>query len=283
MLGRPLMKRLANWIIFSWVALLAIGAMLGAAQLHAQTLRVCADPNYLPFSNQSGQGLENKLADVTAKALGYKLEYTWASYRGPGGFDGFLYHTLNAKKCDVIMEIPYGYAQLLSTEPYYVSSYVFVYKKSKDYDIHSMDSPILRKLKIGFESETPPEMGLKIRGLVQAATPFQVGERAGESPSVMLAQVQDGTLDVVITWEPAVGYFLPRYPDLEVVAVPNERALGAPEQYAFPVAMGVRAGDEALKKRRDEVVSKHQSQIAAVLADFGVKLYKPNIPGVGSY
>jgi mxaJ protein len=277
------MDRVASKILLGLAALGIICATLGVPEVKAQALRVCADPDYLPFSNQAGQGLENKLADVAAKALGEKLEYTWASYRGPGGFDGFLYQTLNAKKCDVVMQIPYGYAQVLSTNPYYVSSYVFVYKKSRDYDIHSMDSPILRKLKIGFESETPPEMGLKLRGLVQTATPFEIGERAGESPSVMLAQVQSGALDVVITWEPAIGYFLPKYPDLEVVAVPNERALGAPEQYAFPVAMGVRNGDESLKKRLDGAISTHQDQIAAILAEYGVKLYKPNVPGLGSY
>jgi mxaJ protein len=263
--------------------LIAAGVILSAARLNAQALRVCADPDYLPFSDQAGQGLENKLAALAAKALGDKVEYTWASYRGPGGFDGFLYQTLNAKKCDVVMEIPYGYAQVLSTKPYYVSSYVFVYRKNKDYDIQSMDSPILRKLKIGFESETPPEMGLKIRGLVQTATPFDIGDKAGESPALMLNQVQDGKLDVAITWEPAIGYFLPHYPDLQVVAVPNERALGAPEQYAFPVSMGVRQGDEALKNRLDDVISKHESEITALLANFGVKLYKPNVPGAVSY
>jgi mxaJ protein len=264
-------------------ALLALCVTSRAAGLNAQTLRVCADPNYLPFSDRSGQGLENKLADITAKALGAKLEYTWASYRGAGGFDGFLYQTLRANKCDVVMQVPYGYGQALTTQPYYVSSYVFVYKKSKDYDIRSMDSPILRKLKIGFEADTPPEMGLKIRGLVQTATPFEIGERDGESPSVMLTQVQNGDLDVVITWEPAIGYFLPKYPGLEVVAVPNTRALGAPEQYAFPVSMGVRADNEALKKQLDGVISQHQHEIDTVLADFGVKLYRPNLPGVGTY
>ncbi len=265
------------------MALVVAITLLGASRVLAGTLRVCADPDYMPFSNKSGQGLENKIAEIVAKTLGDDLQYTWASYRGRGGFDGFLYETLNANKCDVVMEIPYGYAQALTTQPYYVSSYVFVFKKGKDYDIRSMDSPALRKLKIGFEYDTPPEMGLKLRGLVLSATPFRIGDTDGLSPAIMLEEIEKGNLDVAITWEPSIGYFLPRYPDLEVVAVPNERTYGAPEQYSFPISMGVRKGDEATKKRLDEVIQKRQAEITAVLNNFGVKLYKPDIPGIGSY
>ena len=109
------------------------------------------NPNYLPYSNRAGEGFENKIAEAVAKALGEKVEYTWASYRGPGGFPEFLSRTLEAKRCDLVMNIPYGSREERSTQPYYVSSYVFVFKKGKNYDITSMDSPILKELKVGFK------------------------------------------------------------------------------------------------------------------------------------
>jgi len=90
-------------------------------------LRVCADPDYLPFSNRASEGFENKIAQAVAKALGQPLEYVWAGTRGRGGFPEFLSLTLDAKKCDVVMGLPYGNREELTTQPYYISSYVFVF------------------------------------------------------------------------------------------------------------------------------------------------------------
>jgi mxaJ protein len=252
-------------------------AGLGSSLLPAQRtpLRVCADPDYLPFSNRAGEGFENKIAEAVAKALGQMLEYVYAPSRGRGGFPEFLSRTLDAKKCDVVMGIPYGNREELTTAPYYVSSYVFVFKKSKNYDIKSMDSPILQKIKIGLEGDTPVEDGVKIRGMLTRARVFDVGSTNGESPATMLDALEKGEIDVLITWEPAIGRFLSRYRDLDLVAVPNSRTLGAPEQYVFPISMGVRQGDEALKKRLDQVILDHQSELTAVLAQHGVKLYAP--------
>ncbi len=241
----------------------------------AAPLRVCADPDYLPYSNRAGEGFENRVAEAVAKALGEKLEYTWASTRGQGGFSEFLAQTLDANTCDVVMNIPYGSREELTTQPYYVSSYVFVFKKAKNYNIRSMDSEILKRIKIGFESETPAEGGVKIRGLIATATAFDVGGNSGESPASMLHALDSGQIDVLITWQPAVGAFLRQRTDLEVVAVPNARTLGSPEQYAFPMSMGVRHGNESLQKRLDEVIARHQAELTSILTQRGVKLYAP--------
>ncbi len=242
----------------------------------AKALRVCADGNYLPFSNQAGAGFENKIAAAVAKALGEPLEYTWASYRGHGGFPQFLSSTLDAKKCDVVMSIPYGSREELTTRPYYISSYVFVFAKEKRYDITSMDSPALKRLKVGFERDTPAEDALKMRGMIPGTTVgFDIGEDNDASPATLLKALRDGQIDVLITWQPAISAFLSAYPDFEVVVVPNTRALGAPEQYAFPMSMGVRMGDDALKNKLDEVIAKHQAELTAILSENGVKLYEP--------
>ena len=249
-------------IVFKMIGVVLAIAFTGLGSLGSSTLsaqrtpfRVCADPDYLPFSNRAGQGFENKIAEAVAKALGQPLEYTWANTRGTGGFGEFLGRTLDAKMCDAVMGIPYGNREELTTQPYYVSSYVFVFKKSRNYDIKSMDSPVLRKLKLGLEGETPVEDGVKIRGMLDRTTIFDVGSTSGLSPATMLDALEKGQIDVLMTWEPAIGFFLNRYADLEVVAVPNTRTLGSPEQYVFPMSMGVRLGDEALKKRLDQVIA----------------------------
>jgi len=242
----------------------------------AMALTVCADPDYLPYSNRSGEGFENKIALAVGNALGEQVQYTWASHRGHGGFAQFLSSTLDARKCDVVMSIPYGSREELTTRPYYISSYVFVFPKSKKYDITSMDSPVLKRLKVGFERETPAEDALKMRGLIPGiAVPFDVSDEGTESPAVMLTALRDGKIDVLITWQPAIGAFLRQYPDFEVIAVPNTRALGAPEQYSFPMSMGVREGNDALKKRLDDVIEKHQAELTSILRESGVLVSFP--------
>ena len=247
-------------------------AILGfCVTVPAMALTVCADPDYLPYSNRAGQGFENKIAVTVANALGETVQYTWASHRGHGGFTQFLSSTLDARKCDVVMNLPYGSREELTTRPYYISSYVFVFPKSKKYDITSMDSPALKKLKVGFERDTPAEDALKVRGMIPGiAVPFDVSDEGGGSPEVMLAALKNGQIDVLVTWQPAIGAFLKAYPDFDVLAVPNSRALGAPERYSFPMSMGVREGDDALKKRLDEVIERHQAELKAILTESGV-------------
>jgi mxaJ protein len=244
--------------------------------LPANALKVCADPDFLPYSNRAQQGFENKVAGAVAKWLGEEVEYAWASHRGHGGFPQFLATTLDAKKCDVVMSIPYGSREELTTRPYYVSSYVFVFPKSRNYSIASLDSPVLKQLKLGFERDTPAEDSLKMRDMIPGrARAFDISEDSSASPATMLSALKSGQIDVLITWEPAVGAFLRDYPDFEVVPVPNSRALGPPEQFAFPMSMGVREGDQALRQRLDDVIQKHQVELTAILAENGVRLYTP--------
>jgi mxaJ protein len=253
------------------VNLLSVVVPLAFVGVPAMALSVCADPNYLPFSNRAGIGFENKIADAVAKALGETVEYTFASIRGHGGFPQFLSSTLDAKKCDVVMSIPYGSREELTTRPYYISSYVFVFPKSKKYDITGMDSPVLKRLKAGFEHDTPAEDALKMRGMIPGvAVPFDVSGEGDESPATMLDALKNGKIDVLITWQPAISAFLRAYPEMEVVVVPNTRALGAPEQYSFPMSMGVREGNDALKKRLDDVIEKHQAELTSILTENGL-------------
>src|SRR5438876_9009770 len=184
-----------------------LACLWSAAPIPAQgaALRICADPDYVPYSNVAGQGVENKIAEAVAKALGEPLEYTWESTRSRGGFPEFLARTLDANKCDAVMNIPYGSREELTTQPYYVSSYVFVFKKSKNYDIKSMDSEVLKRIKVGYKSDTPVENGLKMRSLILSAVAFDVGGSSNESPTAMLNALDKGQIDVLITWQPVIG------------------------------------------------------------------------------
>lgn len=263
--------------------ILRIGSMLGAltavalspSVARAADLRVCADPDYMPFSNKAGSGFENQIAAFVSKAMGAKLVYRYATTRGPGGFDQFVHEELNAKKCDVVMDVPYASDNVLTTHSYYVSSYVFVYPKKKHYDITSMDSPVLKDLKIGFEADTPAENGLKLRTLILHAVPFDSADSPTGSPTEMLDAV-GSKVNVGVTWEPAVGYFLRSRPELAVVAVPNSRSQGSPEQYAFPMAMGVRVGDTKTQARLNAVIDAHKEELTKILARNGVRLVKPS-------
>lgn len=245
-----------------------------ALLLAASLLRVCADPNYLPFSNSAGQGFENKIAAVTAHYLGRKLQYTWFSMRTDGGFEEFVSQTLNAKKCDVIVDVPYGTAELSTTNPYYISSYVFVYKRQKNYDLSSMDSPVLHRVKIGYEADTPAEGGLKMRALTPGSLPFDVADHPDQSPNIVLDAVDANRVNVAITWEPAIGYYLRQHPDLTVVTVPNSRSQGAPEQYSFPMSMGVRPDEGALRDQLNRVIAQHRNELDAILRQYGVRFFK---------
>ncbi len=253
---------------------LAVPSPGGAASGGA--LRVCADPDYLPYSTRDGRGFENHIASALGHALGMPVRYTWASMRGPGGFDQFLRETLRAHRCDLVVDVPYASIGVTVTRPYYISSYVFVFPRAKHYDITSMDSPELQHLRIGFETDTPAEMGLKLRTLITHADPYEIGDEEGSSPAEILDAISAGKIAVAVTWEPSIGYFLRNRPNLEVVPVPNSRSQGSPEQYVFPMAMATRPDDKALAEKLDRAIGRHKAELDAILQSFGVRLYQPS-------
>jgi len=245
-----------------------------APAANGKVLRVCADPNYLPYSNRAGQGFENKVAELVAKAMGRKLEYTWASYRGHGGYSNFLALNLDKHKCDVVMNLPYGDHEEAYTKPYYQSSYVFITRKDKHLHIRSMNSVSMRSIKIGFEADTTPETAIKLLDLINNAVEFNVASNPQSSPKELLQAVQDGKVGVMITWEPAIGDFLKDYPDLKIARVPSEEyGPGLPTvDYTYGMSMGVRKQDTALKLALDKVIAANKGEIAATLAKYDVKL-----------
>src|SRR5947208_8450177 len=186
-------------------AITTCAVMIVAAAAQSRQLRVCADPNDLPFSNVREEGLENALARLVAREIDAELRYTWLPQRR-----GFGRNKLNAKKCDVMMEVPAGYGRTLSTRPYYRSTYVFVTRKDRALTIRSLDDPALRALRIGVQmvgddyANTPPAHALGRRGLAKNVVGYTVyGDYSRDDVQAeIIHAVAAGEVDVAIVWGP---------------------------------------------------------------------------------
>lgn len=261
------------------IAALAMGAILvsGARADARDALRVCADPNNLPFSNRRGEGFENRIATLLAQELGKPVAYTWWAQRR-----GFVRNTLSAGLCDVIMGVPAGYDPVLTTRPYYRSTYAFVWRADRALGIRSFDDPRLRTLRVGVPvvgddyAATPPATALLARGIVDNVVGFSVyGDyRQPDPPAALIHAVAEGTIDVAIAWGPLAGYFA-RQVDapLQVVPIAPETTPGV--RMAFAIALGVRRQDRALRDTLNAVLVRRAGAIDRILTEYGVPRLAP--------
>jgi mxaJ protein len=255
---------------------LALIVAWGAAGA-SEPLRVCADPNNLPFSNRKLQGFENRLASLLARDLGTTVEYTWWAQRR-----GFLRSTLNANVCDVVVGVPAHMDAVATTAPYYRSTYVFVTRRASHLRIRSFDDAALRRLRVGVQlvgddgANSPPVHALGRRGIVSNLVGYTVyGDyRTDSPPAAVIRAVARGDVDVAAAWGPLAGYFAARADvPLEVTPV-TPQAEGAVRQ-VFDIAMGVRRGDTARRERLDRFLRQRRREIDAILAEY-------HVPRVGS-
>ena len=249
--------------------------LLGSCTEAPKVLKVCADPNNLPFSNQAGQGFENRIAEIVAGELGRTLEFVWWAQRR-----GNVRETLNAGLCDLIPGVGAGLETLATTSPYYASTYVAVTRTDRGLDIDSFDDPRLRGLKIGVQmigddfANTPPAHALSRRGLIDNVRGFMIyGDYSRSAPQAdIMSAVASGAVDVAFVWGPVAGYFQRQ------AAVPLQihelAAEDGPSEMpmAFAVAMGVRRRDEALKADVDRVLEARREPIRQILVEYGVPL-----------
>jgi mxaJ protein len=239
--------------------------LLAAPRLAAAPLRVCADPNNLPFSNSSEQGFENAIARLIAKEMGTTVEYFWWSQRR-----GFVRNTLNANQCDVIIGVPSSFELALTTKPYYRSSYVFVTRPG--IDIASLDDPRLRKLRIGVQiigddyANSPPAHALANRGIVANVR----GYRVYDPPKRIIDAVVRGDVDVSAVWGPTAGYFIKKS-RAPLVAKPLSPQIDVPFlPFVFDISMAVRRTDTALREKLDAIIDRRRDDIESILRDYGV-------------
>ena len=264
-----------------WAAMLAAGACVvaGAAwparsHVGVGTLRVCADPNNLPFSNARREGFENRIASRIAADLGERVEYTWWAQRR-----GFVRNTLNAGKCDVILGVPAQYEMVRTTRPYYRSTYVFVTRRDRDLHITSLDDPALRTLRVGVHligddyANTPAAHSLARRGMIANIKGYTLyGDYSKPNPPARLIEaVANKEVDVAVAWGPLAGYFAKRSPvPLDIVPVTPSRD-GA-LSYVFDIAMGVRRADSARAAALDAELARRRPEIERILGEYGVPL-----------
>ena len=239
----------------------------------AGVLRVCADPNNLPFSNQRGEGFENKIADLLAQDLGERVEYTWWAQRR-----GFFRNTLKGGICDVVIGVPSGFEMALTTKPYYRSTYVFLSRKDRHVEVKSFDDPVLKRLRIGVQivgddqSNTPPAHALTKRHIVDNVKGYTLyGDYSEHDPPARIVDaVAKGDIDLAIVWGPLAGYFAKqsRVP-LEVVPVSPQ--IDQPFlPFVFDISMGVRRGDQELRDQIDQFLEKRRPEIEQILKDYRV-------------
>jgi mxaJ protein len=268
----PMMHPFSTRRVLATTFALACIGVLGASRPAApRPLRVCADPNNLPYSNAKHEGFEDKLAQLVAHDLGRTVEYYyWAQRRG------FVRNTLKAGHCDVIMGTSAGMELVLTTKPYYRSTYAFVSKKSAP-DIRSLDDPRLHEVKVGVQligddfNNTPPAAGLTKRGIVRNVRGYTVyGDyREANPPSRIVKAVEKGEVDVALVWGPLAGYFAKRSP-VPLRVVPISPSADGPLPYTFAIAMGVRKGEQAFRDSLDQVILRRRDEIDRLLADYGV-------------
>ena len=269
------MRRQIELLLWPALAALVLAALGGpaAAVQAAPPLRVCADPNNMPFSNEREEGFENKLAEIVARELGHSgVAYTWWPQRR-----GFIRNTLNAGKCDVIMGVP-ALEMIATTRPYYRSAFVFVTRESDDLDFSSIRAPELRELKIGVHligddgANTPPAHALGLEGIVDNVVGYTVyGDYREESPpSRLVRAVETGEIDVAAAWGPRAGYHAKHSSvPLRVTPITDTTAY-LPLVFQFSIAMGVRKTDEELKQRLNEVIVERRDEIQELLENYGV-------------
>ncbi len=231
-----------------------------------KVFRVCADPHNLPFSDEQGNGLENKLAQLFAGKLNEPVQYTYFPQ-----VIGFVRNTLNALRCDVIMGTAVGDPMVQTTNPYYRTTYALVFRPDSGLEgVESLGDPRLKDKHIGIVAGTPPSTILAEDGLMAAARPYPltVDTRSTSSPQLMTDDIVAGRIDAGVLWGPMAGYYAQQAtPHLIVVPLLKETG-----HMDFRIAMGVRRSDQDWKRKLNRLIAENQPEIDKILSDYGVPL-----------
>ena len=233
-----------------------------------KVLRVCADPRNMPFSDEKGEGFENKLAELVAQKLGKSLAYAWYP-QAPG----FVRNTLGAYKCDVIMGYPQGNDVVQSTNPYYRTAYALVLRHGSGLDgIDTLGDPRLKGKRIGIVAGTPPATLLAANGLMTGAKPYPlvIDTRFDSSAAAMTQDLAAGEIDAGVLWGPMAGYYAMKA-NLPMTVVPLVKERGGP-RLAYYITMGVRGADQDWKRQLNRLIAENQAAINGILTSFGVPL-----------
>ena len=245
----------------------ALAPSTGAVFAQSPELRVCGDPDNLPYSNERLEGFENRIAAVVAAELGATPVYAWWPHQR-----GLVRNTHRRGDLRRHLRVPEGLDFVLWTKPYYRSSYVMAYRDDRGYDLPSLDAPALQALRIGVHVNTPPEESLARRGLLDNVSTYSLffdprGDR--DRPRKLLDDLVAGTVDVAVAWGPLAGYAAATS-GAPLELVPLEDEPGVP--LSFDISMGVAKGNDALKDRLEAAIDRRRTEILAILQEYGVPL-----------
>jgi quinoprotein dehydrogenase-associated probable ABC transporter substrate-binding protein len=248
------------------------GTDLSIELVDPKVLRVCADPHNLPFSNEKGEGLENKLAELLAQKLDKKLAYAFFPQA-----TGFVRMTLGSHRCDVILGFPQGDDLAQGTNPYYRTSYALITKNGGGLDdVVALSDQRLKGKHIGIVAGTPPGTSMAANGLMIGAKPYPlvIDTRVDSSAEAMVKDVASGQIDAGILWGPMAGYYAKQSnPPLRVIPLIKETA---GPHLVFRIGMGVRPADQNWKRLLNRFIQENQPEINKILLDFGVPLLDEN-------
>ena len=276
---------LHRWLLISLLAIVATlidrevsraqtteGIDLSIELVDPKVLRVCADPRNLPFSNEKGEGFENKLAELFAEKLQKKLDYMYFPQAA-----GFVRMTLVAHRCDVIMGFPQGDDLVQGTNPYYRTAYALVAKQGSGLDqVAALEDQRLKGKHIGIVAGTPPATNMAAYGLMTNAKsyPLMIDTRFDSSTVAMINDLMSGEIDAGVLWGPMAGYYARRAnPPLHVTPLVKETS---GPRLAYRIGMGVRPADQNWKRLLNRLIQENQPAINKILLDFGVPLLDEN-------
>jgi quinoprotein dehydrogenase-associated probable ABC transporter substrate-binding protein len=276
---------LRRWLLISLLAFIALlidqevsraqttdGTDLSIELVDPKVLRVCADPRNLPFSNEKGEGFENKLGELFAEKLQKKLDYMYFPQA-----TGFVRMTLAAHRCDVIMGFPQGDDLVQGTNPYYRTAYALVAKQGSGLDdVATLEDARLKDKRIGIVAGTPPATNMAVAGLMANARPYplMIDTRFDSSAAAMIKDLMAGEIDAGVLWGPMAGYYAKQAsPPLHVTPLVKETS---GPRLAFRIGMGVRPADQNWKRQLNRLIQENQPAINKILLDFGVPLLDEN-------
>lgn len=237
--------------------------------VNRKVLRVCADPANMPFSNDKGEGFENKIADIVAADMKVPVEYVYYPMA-----TGFIRRTLSAKACDVVIGYAQGDDMVLNTNAYYRTTYALVYRAGQGLDgVDKLSDPRLKGKRLGVIAGTPPSSLMAKDGLMALAKPYHlVVDRRFETPGEdMIKDIRSGEIAAGVLWGPIAGYYATRGGEKLTVVPLADATLGS-ERLVFRISMGVRNGEDDWKRQLNAIIAKHQGDIDKVLLDYGVPL-----------
>jgi quinoprotein dehydrogenase-associated probable ABC transporter substrate-binding protein len=241
---------------------------LGLELVDPKVLRVCADPANLPFSNEQGEGFENKIAELFAAKLDKRLAYTWYPQS-----TGFVRQTLGSFRCDVIMGFPQGNDLVQSTNPYYRSVYTLVMKPGAELDgVDTLGDERLKGKRLGIVAGTPPATHLVAQGLMVTAKPYPlvVDTRFDSVGKAMTKDIASGEIAAGILWGPIAGWYA-RQAESPLHVVPLLKESGRPS-LTYRITMGVRPADQNWRRELNGLIRDNQPAITKILLDYGVPL-----------